>query len=64
MSHTDPKTPTETAQKTLDPGKRKFLKAFAAGAGFAAPFVASFSMKDASNYVVHAQGGSNLAFLR
>ena len=49
----------DQALQSIDPGKRKFVKALVAGAGFAAPMVASFSMKGVSSYVVHAQVGSN-----
>ena len=48
------------ALTTTDPAKRRFLKTLLAGAGFAAPMVASFSMKGVSSYTVHAQQGSNL----
>ncbi|MGE0448802.1 MAG: hypothetical protein AB7Q29_04390 [Vicinamibacterales bacterium] len=46
---------------TIDPAKRRFIKTLVAGAGFAAPMVASFSMKGVSSYVVHAQVGSNFS---
>lgn len=59
MSKDTSRAQADQTLNRIDPARRRFIKTLAAGVGFAAPMVASFSMKGVSSNVVHAQVASN-----